>query len=716
MTTVILAEKPSQALAYASAFQSSEKNDGYFNIKDPMFSEEAFVTFGFGHLVELATPGEYKEEWANWDLTNLPIFPEKYQFVVAQDKKKQFNIVAGLLKKASTIVVATDSDREGENIAWSIINQAGAHTSDKTFKRLWINSLEKEAIREGFKNLKDGQDYYPYYKEAQTRQIADWLIGMNGSPLYSLYLQKSGIAESFSLGRVQTPTLYMIYKRQREIEQFVKEPYFELAASFKTVNQEIFKGTLKPNQSFGTKEELKSYMVNSGANKQGETIVDDVTTKEKKTSSPLLFSLSLLQSQANKLFKSSADETLKAVQSLYEAKLLTYPRTDCNYITTNEFAYLKANLERYRAFLGIEIETSSQAPKKRYVDDNKVQEHHAIVLTKQVPTKEAFEKLTELQKNIYLLIAKTTIAMFMDDFRYSETIIRVKVKNLSFETKGKTPLEPGWKVLFGASEEEKEVLLPNLKKNEPLSYQLNEVEKETRPPMFYTEGTLITAMKTAGKTVEDEKEQEVLKDIEGIGTEATRASIIETLKQKKYIFTFKNNLLVSEKGKLLCMAIENEPLLTSAEMTAKWETYLKKIGQNIPGVSQEKFVGSIQKFIRHLIEVVPGQIEQIDFTAYKVAKQKEEEKKTIGTCPSCQKGLLKQKKGFYGCSRYPECNFTIFDNFRHKKLTKTNLMDLINGKETVVKGVRNKDKTKTYNVVVKLIDGKFEQQGFSKNK
>ncbi len=176
MVTVILAEKPSQALAYASAFQSSEKNDGYFNIKDPMFSEETFVTFGFGHLVELATPGEYKEEWAKWDLTNLPIFPEQYQFVVTQDKKKQFNIVAGLLKKASTIVVATDSDREGENIAWSIINQAGAHTSDKTFKRLWINSLEKEAIREGFKNLKDGQDYYPYYKEAQTRQIADWLI------------------------------------------------------------------------------------------------------------------------------------------------------------------------------------------------------------------------------------------------------------------------------------------------------------------------------------------------------------------------------------------------------------------------------------------------------------------------------------------------------------------------------------------------------------
>ncbi|ESR10518.1 type IA DNA topoisomerase [Streptococcus iniae] len=713
MGTVILAEKPSQALAYASAFQSSEKHDGYFEVKDSLFTEETIITFGFGHLVELAIPGEYKEEWAKWNLDNLPIFPENYQFVVAKDKKKQFKIVSGLLNKASTIIIATDSDREGENIAWSIIHKAGAYSENKIYKRLWINSLEKEAIRDGFKNLKDGQDYYPYYKEAQTRQIADWLIGMNGSPLYSLYLQKEGVEESFSLGRVQTPTLYMIYKKQREFEQFVKRPYFELAATLKTVNQEVFKGTLKPGQSFNTKEELQNFIVNCGTPKQGKTMVSDITTKEKKTSSPLLFSLSLLQTQANKLFKASADETLKAVQTLYEAKLLTYPRTDSNYITGNEFAYLKANLERYKLFMDNQLPTNNMEPRKRYVDDEKVQEHHAIILTKQVPTADGFEKLTELQKNIYLLIAKTTIAMFMDDYKYSETVIKIMIKNLSFETKGKTPLEQGWKKLFILSKE-KEVLLPNLNKNDILDYHLEEVEKETRPPKLYTEGTLITAMKTAGKTVDNEKEQELLKEIEGIGTEATRASIIETLKQKKYIFIFKNNLLVSEKGKLLCMAVENEPLLTSAEMTAKWENYLKKIGQSSPGVNQDKFLNSIQKFVNHLIDVVPGQIEQIDFSAYKVAKQKEEEKKTIGTCPSCQKGLLKQKKGFYGCTQYPDCDFTIFDNFRRKKLTKTNLIELIEGKETIVKGVKIKDKTKTYNAVIKLVDGKFEQQGFYK--
>ncbi|HHH4983913.1 TPA: DNA topoisomerase III [Streptococcus pyogenes] len=711
MVTVILAEKPSQALAYAQAFQSSTKGKGYFEIKDSIFQEKTFITFGFGHLVELSTPGEYKEEWAKWNLANLPIFPDHYQFVVAQDKKEQFNIVAGLLKKATTIIVATDSDREGENIAWSIINQAGAHTSDKTFKRLWINSLEKEAIREGFNNLKNAQDYYPYYKEAQTRQIADWLIGMNGSPLYSLYLQKNGIDESFSLGRVQTPTLYMIYKRQREIEEFVKEPYFELSASFNVNNQEVFKGILKPSQSFGTEDELQSYITDNGVTRQGEAMVNDVTIKEKKTSSPLLFSLSLLQSQSNKLFKASADETLKAAQALYEAKFLTYPRTDSNYITGNEFAYLRANLECYKDFLGIGIETSNQTPKKRYVDDKKVQEHHAIILTKQVPMKKAFEKLTELQRNIYLLIAKTTIAMFMDDYSYSETTVKVKIKNLTFETKGKTPLNQGWKVLFSSSAEEKEVLLPNVKKNDLLNYQLEEVEKETHPPKYFTEGTLITAMKTAGKTVEDQREQEILKDIEGIGTEATRAGIIETLKKKGYIVIVKNNIYVTDKGILLCKAVEKQPLLTSAEMTAKWEAYLGKIGRKELGVNQEKFLGSIKKFIRHLLESVPKDIESLNFDSYNSSKKQSDKL----LCPTCSEGAIRSKKGFYGCSNYPNCKFTIADNFRGKKLTQKNIEELIKVNQTIVKKIKKKDSKITYNVSIKRNEkGFFEIIDFVK--
>lgn len=356
MSTVILAEKPSQALAYASALKQSTKKDGYFEIKDPIFADETFITFGFGHLVELAEPGHYEEKWQNWKLESLPIFPERYDFEVAKDKGKQFKIVAKLLKQANTIIVATDSDREGENIAWSIIHKANAFSKDKTYKRLWINSLEKDVIRSGFQNLQPGMNYYPFYQEAQTRQIADWLIGMNASPLYTLNLQQKGVQGTFSLGRVQTPTLYLIYQRQEAIENFKKEPFFEIEADI-TVKQGSFKGNLSSSERFKTQEELLSFVSSKHAkigNQEGR--IADVQTKEKKTNSPSLFSLSSLQSKVNQLYKATASQTLKAMQGLYEAKLLSYPRTDTPFITENEFAYLKANFGTYSGFLGLDLE------------------------------------------------------------------------------------------------------------------------------------------------------------------------------------------------------------------------------------------------------------------------------------------------------------------------------------------------------------------------
>ena len=717
MTTVILAEKPSQALAYAQAFSKSSKEVGFFKVEDPILKDETFITFGFGHLVELAPPGDYKEEWKKWNLNSLPVFPENYQFIVASDKRKQFSIVKKLLKQADTIVIATDSDREGENIAWSIIHKAEAYSNNKNYKRLWINSLEKEAIRDGFRNLRDGNDYISYYKEAQTRQIADWLIGMNGSPLYSLEMQKKGINESFSLGRVQTPTLYMIYKRQNERLNFVKTPYFEIAATFKNESGKPFQGSLKPSRQFQTEEEVKVFLEQANTTPDpGKTIVKSIETKEKKTASPALYSLSSLQSQGNKQFKASADEILKAVQALYEQKLLTYPRTDTNFITHNEFNYLKANLKSYTRLLDYDGELPYQEARSRYVADDKVQEHHAIILTKQVASESQLNKMTDLQKNIYFLIAKTTLAMFLDDYIYSETTIAVDIEALNFQTKGKTPLKQGWKVLFKEATEEKETLLPQVKVNQPLDYQIKIDEKETKPPVLYTEGTLITAMKTAGKTIDDEQAQNILKEVEGIGTEATRASIIETLKKKAYIVVRKNQLIVTPKGQLLCKAIENEKNLTSAEMTAKWETYLKKIGMNTPGASQEKFLNSIQNFVNHLIKEVPGQIAEVDFTDYNKEKAIAEEKESIGKCPSCENGTLKKKKGFYGCSNYPNCKFSIWENFRNKKMTQKNLKDLLEGRETTVSGIKAKEGNKTYSANVKLVDGQVKFMGFAEKK
>ncbi|WP_429968922.1 DNA topoisomerase 3 [Enterococcus sp. DIV0765a] len=703
MTTVILAEKPSQAASYAGALKHSVKKDGFFETQDPIFPDETFITFGFGHLVELAEPGHYDEKWKNWALDALPIFPQQYVFQVAADKKKQFKIVSGLLKKADTIIIATDSDREGENIAWSIIHESGAFSTKKTYKRLWINSLEKDVIRSGFQNLKPGMDYYPFYQEAQTRQIADWLIGMNGSMLYTLNLRSKGANGTFSLGRVQTPTLYMIYQRQQMIEHFKKEPFYEIESLINATNGS-FKALLSPSQRFSTKEELLSFVSSKGAaiGTQPGTI-KDLQTKMKKTNSPNLFSLSSLQSKINQLYKATASQTLKAMQGLYEAKLLSYPRTDTPFITDSEFQYLKANYDSYARFLSIDEPMAQDQPRKRYVDGSKVQEHYAIIPTKQVASESVFNKLDDLQKKIYLLVMKTTIAMFLPDYTYEETVIETMVSTLCFKATGKVPKVEGWKILFKADtnkENEESQTLPVVMIGEAIQAEVKSVQKETQPPKPFTEGTLLTAMKTANKTVDDEQAIKILQEVEGIGTEATRASIIETLKQKEYIKVEKNKLIVTEKGKLLCQAVESQHLLTSAEMTAKWETYLKKIGKKEG--NQETFIANIKKFIVHLIEHVPDDVQKLNFHTYQAEVKKEADKQTIGKCPKCG-GNVVLKKSFYGCSNYPNCTFTLSDQFRKKKLTKTNLKDLLVGKETVVSGIKKTDKT-TYHAKIKLSD------------
>ncbi|MGL9798979.1 DNA topoisomerase III [Enterococcus sp. DIV0802] len=414
-----------------------------------------------------------------------------------------------------------------------------------------------------------------------------------------------------------------------------------------------------------------------------------------------MFSLSSLQSKVNQLYKATASQTLKAMQGLYEEKLLSYPRTDTPFITENEFAYLKANFGKYSVFLGLDLEMVQTEPRKRYVDGSKVQEHHAIIPTKQVPTESALAKMDDLQRKIYALVVKTTVAMFLPDYLYEETKIQTKVADLLFQSIGKTPKQEGWKILFKqqTKEEEEDVqTLPLVIIGEHAEVDVKSAEKETQPPKAFTEGTLLTAMKTANKTVDDEEAIKILQEVEGIGTEATRASIIEALKQKEYIQVIKNKLVVTEKGKLLCQAVESQHLLTSAEMTAKWETYLKKIGKREG--NQENFINNIKKFIVHLLEAVPTDIEKLSFADYQVQKEKEAEKSIVGKCPKCGNNIV-LKKSFYGCSNYPECKFTLAEHFRKKKLTKTNIKELLEGKETLVKGIKNKEK-KPYNAVVKI--------------
>ncbi|WP_455432193.1 DNA topoisomerase III [Tigheibacillus jepli] len=634
-------------------------------------------------MVELVSPEQYNESWKEWKLEQLPMFPERFQFQVDRDKKKQFKVVKKLLNDSNEIIVATDCDREGENIARSIITLAGA--SNKPTKRLWINSLEVDEIQKGFRNLKNGNHYLPLYKEAQTRQFSDWLVGMNASRLYTLLLQQQGMKGAFSVGRVQTASLYLLYKRQKEIEEFVSQPYFAFQGLVEVQNGSF---EVKHKQRFDTKDEaqniLKEKGISTGIN---DGIIQDVKKEVKKTKSPKLHSLSSLQGIANKKWKYSPSDVLKIAQSLYDKKALSYPRTDSHFITDSEFAYIKNNLMNYQECMGVRVDVVYPDAQKRYVDGSKVAEHYALVPTKQTPD---LNTLNEKERNIYREVVATTLAMFAPDYGYEETKIEINVKGICFEATGKVEKNKGWKALFAShndrKKEDQESVLPSMEEGESCQVHVNIAEGKTKAPKYYTEGQLINVMKHAGKDVGDEALKHTLKENEGIGTEATRASIIETLKHQKYIEVRKNKVTVRNKGKILCQAVKGT-LLSSAEMTAKWETYLHKIGENEG--SQELFLDKIKQMIQSLMKDAPKKIGNMEQALKQVKEQF-----FIGKCPCCKEGggKIQDKGKFYGCSRYREgCKFTLPKKFLGKVISQTNVKKILNGEKTnLIKGFTSK--------------------------
>ncbi|MPW14824.1 type IA DNA topoisomerase [Lactobacillus helveticus] len=701
MTTVILAEKPSQARSYVEAFQRSTKKQGYYIINDSLLPPDTVITFGFGHLVELAAPEAYDAKYKHWSLSNLPIFPAHYQFIVPTDKKAQFKIVKEWLSKADTIVVATDSDREGENIAWSIMNQAKINLKQKTIKRLWINSLEKDAIRSGFKALKDGWAFYPKYQEAQTRQISDWLIGMNGSPLYTLLLRQNGVRGVYSIGRVQTPTLYMVYQRDQAIKNFKPEPYFELNAEI-LANQQKFNAKLDPYQRFKDKTGLMTFMQAKHVQKGSQGgLIKDVQKQGKKSASPRLFSLSALQTMINRRYHASAADVLKAVQALYEVKYLSYPRTDSQYITDQEFTYLRQNLVRYQKLVSKEIALPQIEPQSRYVNGKKVQEHHAIIMTKTVPSQEQLAKLSKLEQQVYDLVLRTTLAMFADPYEYEETTIITQVGDANFKATGKVPTKQGWQALFDdhKAEQQEVATLPLVHQGDQVQANLQTPQKETTPPVPFTEGTLITAMKTAGKTLDDKEAQAILKDVQGIGTSATRANVLEILKKCGYLVTEKNKLHVSEAGITLCKAVELEPLLTSPEMTAKWEQALQQISTEER--TPDNFLNQIKKFVAKLIADIPAQLTGNAAIKQQINHQQQAQKAAEVFLETPQATVLNKQK-FYIVKPKQGESFTLPKKWSSKALGKTAIKALVTkGKTNKLKGFKSK-KGKSFDAKLKL--------------
>ncbi|MFW3396223.1 DNA topoisomerase [Enterococcus faecium] len=577
-------------------------------------------------------------------------------------------------------MIATDSDREGEAIARLIINLSG--NSRKTIKRLWINSLETSEIKKGFQNLKDGQAFYSTYKEAETRQIADWLVGINLTRLYTLYMQKNGMRGVFSVGRVQPPTLFLIYQRNEEIKHFVSKLFYELYATFTHSNGK-YKGKYK--ERFDTLENLDGFKETNQLEQAENAEVTNVKVEEKRQYAPKLFSLSDLQSFANKRFKYSADKTLSIAQKLYEKKVLSYPRSDTNYIGSPEFDYLKSNLSRYLELAGVGISEPQLNENKRYVDGSKVQEHYAIIPTKTLPK---LSDVTKDEKNIYLLVLYRTLAIFEKPYIYDETTIDTAINQVLFQSKGKTEKERGWKRLYKQEEKDKDdPLLPEVTVNDSVAFALETKEGKTQPPNYYTEGTLLTVMKHVGRAMDDKDSKDILKETEGFGTEATRASIIETLKKQDYITISKSKIYVTEKGELLCRIIAEDEI-ANAGMTAQWERYLKKI-RSQQG-TQEAFLGSIERFVQHLIEKVPQNFQDKKENIADVVGHMEQEN-VMGTCPKCQNSVVDKGK-FYGCSGYKDgCKFTLPKRWSQKALTKKNVQDLLSKRETsLIKGFKSK--------------------------
>lgn len=698
---VILAEKPSQAKAYAEAFRVAKKTKHFIELApDDIFPQGACITWSIGHLVELKAPAEYDSAWKRWKLEVLPMIPEKYEFKVAKGKWEQFQEVKKLLKQADVIINACDVDREGSNIFYSILRQAGIR--NKPIQRLWINSLERDEIRAGFKALQNNEKDLRMFKEAETRQISDWLVGMNASRLYTVLLKQQGLNEVMSIGRVQSPTVYMIYERQREIENFKPKKFYELVGEFHAQNG-LYKGKAKVKKD--TYEEALAILQQAGIPEHIPlpAIVNKVTKKMKRNLPPKLHSLSTLQQKANRLWKFSPKMVLETVQKLYEKKLVSYPRSDCQFITPAEFEYLTQSVEAFQQIMKTPFE-ANMTPSKRYVDASKVEEHYAIIPTKTVPTVERLSKLSDAEKRIYVEIMRTTLAMFHRDYVYEETTVETAVNDVLFYSVGKVEKDKGFRELWPQKKEDDEPTLPGLIEGENVEAKVHVHEGETKPPKPFTEGQLIQMMKTCGKLVDDEAESDILKEVEGIGTEATRAGIIETIKKHEYITVTKNIVSLTPKGRVLCQVIEGS-LLASPVMTAKWETYLRKIGAGTG--TQEAFFKSVEKFLRHLIDMTPQMITKADLSEAKEAAAPVASREPIVSCPSCEGGQLIEHKSFYGCTNYKAgCKMTISKIIAQKKISPKQLTELVTKGETgVLKGFKSK-KGNPFNAKLKLDNGK----------
>ena len=557
---VCIAEKPSVARDIAEVLGARNRKEGYIE------GNGYQVTWTFGHLCTLKEPHEYTPSWKAWSLSSLPMIPPRFGIKLINDPgiEKQFHIIEGLMQQADEIINCGDAGQEGELIQRWVMQKAGAHCP---VKRLWISSLTEEAIREGFASLKDQSEFQPLYEAGLSRAIGDWVLGMNATRLYTLKYGQN--RQVLSIGRVQTPTLALIVKRQQEIENFKPEPYWELKTVYRETTFNSTKG------KFSSKEEGEKFLETV---KNSDFTVTDVSAKKGTEAPPRLFDLTSLQVECNKKFSYSADMTLQLIQSLYEKKVATYPRVDTTVLSDDIYPKcpnILAGLKDYAGFTA-PLAGKKLLKSKKVFDNSKVTDHHAIIPTGVQP-----QGLTDMEKRVFDLIARRFIAVFYPDCKFSTTTVLGEVDKVEFKATGKQILEPGWRVIFAkeqqeeTKENEEERVLPLFTIGESGPHTPDLTEKWTQPPKPYTEATLLRAMETAGKLVDNDELRDALKE-NGIGRPSTRAAIIETLFKRHYIRKERKNLIATPTGVELIQLIHEE-LLKSAELTGIWEKKLREI-------------------------------------------------------------------------------------------------------------------------------------------
>ncbi|WP_147802214.1 type IA DNA topoisomerase [Alkalicoccus halolimnae] len=696
---LIIAEKPDQAKKLAAPFHSRHQKDHIVIDSCPHFPTGAVITWALGHLLEPVPPETYKKEWKRWELSVLPMIPEDFKYRVK--RRREFSVIQRFAKddRVKGIIHAGDAEREGEAIIRLILNEIAVY---KPLHRLWISSLTPQAVKEGFAALKDGKETESLYTEAVSRAYADWLIGMNASRLYTLLMQKHhGVQDVFSVGRVQTPTLCLIVDREKKIENFKPEPYWEVEAEF-THEKGIYKGVWHDKEdSKINSRELADKIADFARNKSAE--LTSFKEKERKIQPPQLFSLSTLQAHANKAFKFSPKKTLDTAQKLYTKGLLTYPRTDSAHVTKEEAAAFPGMLEKLKKLSSYEryfpLPKTSLQEDKRYVNSAKVKDHYAIIPTEEIKNPES---LSGDEAKIYDAVIKRMLAAhekacIMNDLTCETTVD----ERALFISKTSSMLQEGWRRILpsATSENNQELGLQELEKGLRSDVTKADVlSKKTKPPKRFTEGDLIQLMKTCGKELDPELAQ-VMKETEGLGTEATRAGIITVLKDRGYISVTKNMVFATAKGEALFNAVAGT-ILSSPEMTAKWEQRLAEIGEGRKGAGA--FLDQVKKLTTHLVEEAghssgSWNIDAAAIPSTRPAKNGKRKKRTVkaGPCPLCGADVV-DKGNFYGCSAYRQnsCTFTISKTILGKKLDLKQIKLLLkDGKTETINGFNKGDET-----------------------